>query len=134
VKGLTVPTRSTFTFTMGGKPISFGNIVVDGKIYTPHKDGTWKIEKSDSNEAKIRKAWADDVCTPGGSETIDGEVADVVLNHKGGSMPLDSRFFISQTSGLIVRTDTVMPHSTIEAVYDYRDVQLPPDALAAPGP
>jgi len=125
VKGLSTPTRSTMTFTMNGKSYTIVSIAVGTKVYTAKADGTWQADTLGTNEDKIRKTWSAYDCTSGGSDTIDGELADIVLHHDDGKIPMDTRFWISRATGLGLRTETTMPNGSLISVYDYKDVQVP---------
>jgi outer membrane lipoprotein-sorting protein len=129
IKGKQVPTHATFTTTIGGKTFTFESTALGDKIYSQHKDGTWTVETRDNSDDKIRRAWADETCTPDGSETIGGEATDIVLNHATSSLIGDTRFWISQTTGLILKVESQVSGSVLTSINDYRDVQVPTDAV-----
>ena len=130
IKDKQIPTHTTFTTTMGGTTFTFESIALGDKIYSPRKDGTWTFETRDNSDDKIRRTWASETCRPDGSDMVGGEAADIVLNHKTSSLLGDTRFWISQTRGLILKVESATSGSVLTSVSDYRDVQVPANAVA----
>jgi hypothetical protein len=133
VKGLDTSSRSITKFAVNGGGIStLVSIAAGGKIYSKIGEGTWKTDDQPLDRDKLAKYWMGETCTSDGSETIDGDSADSVEHRTGGFPPMDTRFWISRSSGLIVKTVVKAPGSVITTEADYRDVRVPMSDAAAP--
>jgi hypothetical protein len=132
IKGLDLPARTRTDFTINGTFLgSLNSIDSHRKRYTHQKDGTWKIETLPLTPEKIQKNWTDEECSLTGADVVQGEAVDIYSNHEGGSAQSDSRFWISKSSGLILKTEiTVLGKGNVVVMeHDYRDVptaDLPP--------
>jgi hypothetical protein len=133
VKGLDTPSRSTTKFAVNGGGIStLVSIAAGGKIYSKAGEGAWKIDAQPLDRNKLAKYWTGETCTSDGSETTDGDSADIVEHRTGGFPSMDTRFWISRSSGLIVKTVVKAPGSVITTEAEYRDVQIPAADAATP--
>lgn len=126
IKGLTTPVRNTFTFTLKGNSVTFSSITADGRIYSHAKDGSWKVEYQNTDATRIHKNWDSQTCTADGSEVIGGDITDIFLNPgNAGGIRADAKFWVSETTGLIMKTETDLPDSTLVGVSDYTNVDIP---------
>jgi hypothetical protein len=129
VKGAHTPWHSKMSQTRMGTPeASYETIALPDRLYTRVRDGAWGSKPVDAakNEEKIRKDWARSTCKPGGTETLDGESASIVLHHSaGGGITVDTRFWIGDGSGLVLKTETKQRIIVVTSVYDYKDVKAP---------
>jgi hypothetical protein len=135
VKRVHVPNRWTGTLSAPGTrstPILV--ISVGGKQYSQRPDGQWAVETWDpaKEEADLRtKGSAHTTCEPGGTDTIDGEAADVLVQHYASSGDTGTiRTWISQATGMTLRSEA---HFTVRGAktdllsnYAYKDIQVPP--------
>jgi hypothetical protein len=126
IKGLDTPSRSTTKFAINGGGIStLLSIAVGGKVWSKTRDTSWKAAPQPLDKESIAKYWAGETCTPGETETIDGDATDIVEHHTTAMPPMDMRFWISKSSGLIVKTVVHAPGSVITTQTEYDDVQVP---------
>jgi hypothetical protein len=129
VKGLTTPWHATMVSTIGGISRTVEIITLADRSYSKTQfDGWKKRSRSDAaTEARVRKDWAKSACTAGGSETVGGEVANIVLHHTSGlpGESSDTRFWISQATGLVLKSETTAGRAMVTTTYDYRDVTAP---------
>lgn len=126
IKALRIPVHNTFTLTMKGNSYTFSSIAAGGRIYSHQKDGSWKIEYQNTDVARIHRNWDGATCTADGSEIIDGDITDIFLNPgNAGGIRADAKFWISETTGLVVKTETDLTDSTLVGVSDYNDVDVP---------
>lgn len=131
VKGLTTPWHATVTSTIGGISRSSEIITLDGKSYVKEQGGSWRSRSlgSAATEAHIRKDWATSTCTVQGGEPIAGEATSIVLHHTSGQPgeSRDTRFWLSQSSGLLLKTETTARRAVVTTLFDYRNVSAPAD-------
>jgi hypothetical protein len=129
VKGVHTSWHSKMSQTRMGMPeASAEMIALPDRLYTRVREGAWSSKPVDAvkNEEKIRKDWSHSTCKPDGTETLDGESASIVLHHSaGGGINVDTRFWIGDTSGLVLKTETKQRIIVVTSVYDYKDVKAP---------
>ncbi len=129
VKGLGTPWRAVITSSGGGlSPSRVDLVAIADKLYAKDKSGQWKthVRPADVGEARIRRDWANAVCTPSGTDSIDGEAADVVSNHAPGeTFDTVTRYWISRASGLVLKTQAVRGPAVVTTTYGYDDVSPP---------
>ncbi|MGD0189470.1 MAG: hypothetical protein ABSD74_01885 [Rhizomicrobium sp.] len=130
-KALEVPVRTTMTITMpNGLKVQLVTIATGGKIYEQQKDGSWTVGEPSKNYVEAIAKWADKDCTAEGTETIGGEVADILFNREKSFLSQsDQRVWISRTSGMIVKFWSNVGGIQLESVNDYTNV-LPPATVA----
>jgi hypothetical protein len=135
VKRVHVPNRQTGSLTAPGghvRPVVI--VTVDGKHFAQSPDGDWRTETWDpaKEEAELRrKGAAHTTCEAGGTDTIGGETADVLVQTYASSGDTGTiRTWISQATGLILRSDA---HFTVRGAktevlsnYAYGDIAAPP--------
>ncbi len=140
VKHLHVAHRTTMVVTQPGSADStMLFVLLDGKLHINSNNApTWTVIdlQPDAAEAMYRKSIVDEnlVCHAGGSETIGGEVFDVVATHrKGARGDIDSRIWISRTTGLPFKVEDNLAGGRREtSTYAYDNVVAP--AASKPPP
>lgn len=125
VKGLDTPSRSTSKIETESGTATSVSVAIGGKIWSQAKDGAWQAQAQPLDRNKIAAYWADKRCTADGTESVDGNPADVVLHKSGRAEEMDTSFWISQSSGLIVKTVVKTSGAVITITADYRDVHAP---------
>jgi hypothetical protein len=104
VKGLDTPSRSTTKIETESGSATSVSIAIGSKIWSQDKSGAWKSQPQPLDKDKIAAYWTDKRCTADGTETVDGNPADIVLHKSGGAEQMDTSFWISRDTGLIVKT------------------------------
>ncbi len=130
IKGLHVPWHATLTTAFRGEVTKTIEIVsLDNKTYVKTNAGSWQPHPRDPNatDAHVTKDWERSTCEARGAETIGGETADIVAHHTAGppGQNSDTRFWIAQSSGLVVKTELTAASTVVTTLYDYRDVNAP---------
>lgn len=125
LKAMNLPTHSTYSYKMNGMAFSFESIASGGKIYSKKKEGGWEVQNAVVDETKIRNYWVDKSCKTVGAQVVTGEPAAIILHHDGGPAQSDTRFWVSKTSGLILKTEMKSLNTVLVSVEDYRDVHPP---------
>jgi len=131
VKGLDTPSRSTTKIETESGSATSVSIAIGSKIWSQDKSGAWKSQPQPLDKDKIAAYWTGKRCTADGTDTVDGDPADIVLHKSGGAEQMDTSFWISRASGLIVKTLVKTSGAVITITADYRDVQAP-DAKGRP--
>jgi hypothetical protein len=126
VKGLGTPSHAITKIAVSGAGITtLETISAGGKMYTKDREGNWKAEPEKLNETALAKYWPAQTCSADGADTIDGETTDIVLHRTVGFPPTDTRFWISRSSGLIVKTVIKTPGSAITTETDFLGIEAP---------
>jgi hypothetical protein len=125
VKGLDTPSRSTTRIETSSGTTTSVSVAIGGKIWSQTKDGTWQAQPQPLDRDMIAAYWSDKRCTADGTESVDGDPADVVLHKSGGANQMDTSFWISQSSGLIVKTVVNTSGAVFTISADYHDVHAP---------
>jgi len=94
---------------------------------------SWKSKPStpDDMAKGVAKSDGDDeVCSVSGSEALGGETANILDTHSTvGDMLAEGRMWISQTSGLVLRTQVTLSKNgraaKLVTTYDYQDIHAP---------
>ena len=135
VKHLHTPHRTTMVVTEAGGASTLQFVLVDGKLYiNPNGGPTWTViaMQPDAAEAAYRKAIVDEgeTCRPGGSETIGADTFDIVATHrKGQKGDVDSRVWISRSTGMLFKVEDNLPGGRQEtSTYVFGDVAAPANA------
>jgi hypothetical protein len=130
------PNKSQTMMTASGKPVLSGHGVrVGGKDYLHIGGAPWKIVSidADKDEKSYRERISTDrrVCQVTGTEIVNGEMADIITVHQEDKSG-DDRYWVSQSSGLLMQSVGLIEMNgvqlTVSQIFDYRDVQPPPDA------
>jgi hypothetical protein len=95
--------------------------------------GGWKSKPATPQDMTADLGKTDDdkeVCSASGSETLGGETTDIIDTHSSlGDMMADGRMWISQASGLVLRTQVTFSQkgrtAKVVTSYDYQDVHAP---------
>jgi hypothetical protein len=124
LKGLRAPWHSTATLSVIGRETrSYEVINTADETFQREDKGVWKekLRHLDLDEAQIKRDWANSAsCRDGGKETLGSESAVIVWHRQ------DTRYWISEASGLILKSETVQRPATLTTTYAYDNVAPPP--------
>jgi hypothetical protein len=123
LKGLRMPWHLTATLKIIGKETqTYEAINTADKMFQREDKGPWKekLRHLALDEAKIRRDWANSAsCHDGGRETLGSESTVVVWHRQ------DTRFWISETSGLILKSETINRPAALTNEYAYANITAP---------
>jgi len=123
LKGLNAPWHLTTTLKVIGKDTKTYEVInTADRTFQREGKGKWheKLRHLDLDEAQIRRDWANSAsCHDGGKETLGSESAVVVWHRQ------DTRFWISEASGLILKSETVERPATLTNEYAYDNISAP---------
>lgn len=124
LKGVRAPWHSTMTLKVTGKDTKVYEVInTTDKTFQREDKGRWqeRLRHFDLDEAQIRRDWANSAsCHDAGQETIGGETANVVQQR------IKTRYWISQISGLILKSEIIDRPATLTTEYIYANIQAPP--------
>jgi hypothetical protein len=123
LKGLRTPWHLTTTLKIIGKDTkTYEAINTADRAFQREDKGAWKekLRHLDFDEAKIKRDWANSAsCHDGGKETLGNESAVVVWHRR------DTRYWISEVSGLLLKAETIDRPATLTTTYAYDDIAAP---------
>lgn len=123
LKGLGAPWHSTMTLKVVGKETKTYEVInTADQTFQRDNKAHWrkKFRRLDLDEAKIRRDWANSVsCKDDGKEAIGGMPASIVRHH------IDTRYWISDTTGLILKSQTIDFPATLTTEYTYDNIAAP---------
>ena len=115
--------------------------IFTGDMFYSTTDTGWKSKPKTGDELAqdfldARKSAQSD-CESGGSETVAGQMADIIKGHGGGgpgSFSIDTRIWVSRSSGLPVKRELVLSNAgpngnvsmTTVDTFIYDDIHAPP--------
>lgn len=116
------------TKTSSGKVTSSEAIFVGGVEYLRVGDGNWRRSPMTAREMlqdaqDKRKESSADTCRNLGDQTVAGQAATLYDFHPGGGV--DSKIWISKSSGLPLRQTIDLDGTVIDGRTDYTNVQAP---------
>ncbi len=127
------PTHVYSTAKMGNQNVDTEIIYAAGNLYMKI-NGKWSQagtikEMEDAAREKQKKATPNDVCGPAKDEMLNGQMTTVYSSHSESSRgtTLDMRFWISKSSGLMLRQQISSDggKSVIDSRYEYGNVKPP---------
>jgi hypothetical protein len=136
VAHLRTPHRTTMVVTQAGNVSTMQFVLVDGKLYiNPNGGPAWTVIDlpPDAAEAQYRQSIAaqGQTCSAGGSETIGGEVFDIVVAHrKGKDGDVDSKVWIAHKTHMLFKVQDDLPGGRREtSTYAFGDVVAPANSV-----